>query len=215
MDVYLYDLADNPLFYEISADTISDILACADARVANYTKGELLIAEQDEVSDIGIILSGEAQASMLDQSGKRFILAELSKGSVFGDVMAASNTKRSHVTVTAITDVKVMLIPFRNAVGLQTADNRLLLNLFNVVSRKYFELQERINCIIKPTLREKILFYLNSVSERECRGMFHIPFSREGLAEYLNADRSALSRELSAMKRDGLIDYYKNTFRLL
>ncbi|MFR9067525.1 MAG: helix-turn-helix domain-containing protein [Faecalibacterium prausnitzii] len=33
---------------------------------------------------------------------------------------------------------------------------------------------------------------------------FTIPFSRIQLADYLNCDRSALSRELSTMQRDGL-----------
>ena len=34
------------------------------------------------------------------------------------------------------------------------------------------------------------------------------------MAEYLNADRSALSRELSRMKKDGIIDYKKNMFTI-
>ena len=35
------------------------------------------------------------------------------------------------------------------------------------------------------------------------------------LADYLEVDRSALSAELSKMKADGLIDYWKNHFKLL
>ena len=44
---------------------------------------------------------------------------------------------------------------------------------------------------------------------------FDIPFDREAMAGYLNADRSALSRELSRMKSEGIIDYYRSTFRLV
>ena len=35
------------------------------------------------------------------------------------------------------------------------------------------------------------------------------------MAQYLNMDRSALSRELSKMKADGIMDFHKSTFRLL
>ena len=35
------------------------------------------------------------------------------------------------------------------------------------------------------------------------------------MADHLHADRAALSRELSRMKADGLIDYYRNSFRLM
>ena len=41
---------------------------------------------------------------------------------------------------------------------------------------------------------------------------FKIPFDRQQMANYLNVDRSALSKELSKMKSEGLIDYHKNTF---
>ena len=35
------------------------------------------------------------------------------------------------------------------------------------------------------------------------------------LADYLNCDRSALSRELSLMQKDGLLDTFKSSFKLL
>ena len=44
---------------------------------------------------------------------------------------------------------------------------------------------------------------------------FSIPFSRAGLAEDLNCDRSALCRELSRMRAQGLIETYKNSFKIL
>ena len=39
--------------------------------------------------------------------------------------------------------------------------------------------------------------------------------SRIQLADYLNCDRSALSRELSTMQKEGLIDTYRSSFKLL
>lgn len=39
--------------------------------------------------------------------------------------------------------------------------------------------------------------------------------TRAGLAEYLNCDRSALSRELSRMQKDGLLETYRGSFKLL
>jgi Mn-dependent DtxR family transcriptional regulator len=38
---------------------------------------------------------------------------------------------------------------------------------------------------------------------------------RNAMSNYLNVERSALSRELSRMRADGLIEYRKNHFRLL
>ena len=57
--------------------------------------------------------------------------------------------------------------------------------------------------------------YLLSEAERAGSLTFSIPFSRIQLADYLNCDRSALSRELSLMQRDGLLDTFKCSFKLL
>ena len=42
-----------------------------------------------------------------------------------------------------------------------------------------------------------------------------LPLGRQELAAYLCADRSALTRELAKMKAEGLIDYDRNSFRIL
>ena len=43
---------------------------------------------------------------------------------------------------------------------------------------------------------------------------FEIPFNRQQLADYLNLDRSALSKELCKMRDEGLLEFEKNRFCL-
>ena len=43
---------------------------------------------------------------------------------------------------------------------------------------------------------------------------FEIPFNRQQLADYLNLDRSALSKELCKMRDEGLLTFEKNRFAL-
>ena len=57
--------------------------------------------------------------------------------------------------------------------------------------------------------------YLNSVSLKKGSNEFDIPFDRQQLADYLNLERSALSKELGKMKKDGLIEVRKNHFELM
>ena len=79
---------------------------------------------------------------------------------------------------------------------------------------KNMQLMEKVEIVSKKTLREKILVYLSRQAQQSKKLQFTVPMGRMELAEYLGADRSALSRELSRMKEDGLIDYHKSTFRL-
>ena len=72
----------------------------------------------------------------------------------------------------------------------------------------------KIDHVSKKNLRDKILNYLSSESMHASSNTFTIPYDRQGLADYLNADRSALSSELSKLQKEGVLSYKKNTFSL-
>lgn len=57
--------------------------------------------------------------------------------------------------------------------------------------------------------------YLNSMSLQYGSREFDIPFDRQQLADYLNVERTALSKELGKMQNNGIITVKKNQFRLL
>ena len=57
--------------------------------------------------------------------------------------------------------------------------------------------------------------YLNAVALQKKSNEFDIPFDRQQFADYLNLERTALSKELGKMQKDGLIRFRKNRFKLL
>ena len=63
--------------------------------------------------------------------------------------------------------------------------------------------------------RGRILAYLSSVSLKKHSREFDIPFDRQQLADYLNLERTNMSKELSKMRKEGLIDFKKSHFRLI
>jgi CRP-like cAMP-binding protein len=208
-----------PLFEGLDSDGLRKLLNCLNASVIRKEKGGVLLREQCETSGVGVLLEGELTATRLDPSGKRFMVAHHCAGSVYGDILSLNPENKSPVTITAFTDVAVLTLPFEgilNRCGRNCACHETLRrNLLRTASLKYFELFDRLACVLRPTLREKLLFYFERTANKTGARTFNIPFDRAALAEYLNAERSALSRELSSMKRDGFIDYYKNTFKLL
>ena len=92
---------------------------------------------------------------------------------------------------------------------------RLVRNLLSTLAEKNLLMNEKLTHVTQRTLREKLLSYLSSESARAGAASFEIPFNRQQLADYLSADRSALSAELSRMRGEGLIEFEKNSFRLL
>ena len=72
----------------------------------------------------------------------------------------------------------------------------------------------RIQILSKLSIREKLITLFSSYSSDGSES-FVLPFNREDMAAYIGADRSAMSRELSKMKKEGIIDFHKEAFRIL
>ncbi len=182
-----------------------------------YVKDEVILREGETNYHIRLLLEGSALASKNAVTGKNGVYTVVKCGNVFGDVIAVSGGCPSEVSVVAETACRCLLIDYRNV----TADDlpaselrmRFICALTKELSQKYFALRDRLDCIEMPTLRQKIMCYLR-MSAGSGNTAF-LPLNREQLAVYLCCDRSALCRELSAMKSDGLIDYYRESFKLL
>jgi len=218
MREYINDLALTSLFSGIEPDEIAGLLDCINAKRVEYAKDEFIIEEGSMIYDFGVMLSGHGRSIKWDATDRVIIITLLKKGSEIGVMLAASPEHRSPVSVQVLDDACVLLIPFDRVFALCgkacPRHDRLLRNYINIVAEKGLVLHERIDCLLKPTAREKVMTYLTRVSREEQSRTFSIPVNRNVMAEYLNIERSALSRELSNMKRDGLIDYHKNTFTL-
>ena len=87
--------------------------------------------------------------------------------------------------------------------------------MLSIWIRKNLTLSHRIFCTSPKTIRERLLTYLSSQAGKTGSSSFQIPFNRQQMADYLNLDRSALSKELGKMRDEGLITFHKNQFTLL
>ena len=74
---------------------------------------------------------------------------------------------------------------------------------------------DRIQILSKTTIRERIITFLTQWEHKTKSCTFRIPFDRASLADYLGVNRAALSRELSNMKKEGILDFFRSSFRLL
>lgn len=219
MEETLKILSQTELFAGIPEEQIADMLTLFAARECLFCKEEVIQWQQSTVSSIGILLSGSALAYRLTDSGHQIIMNHLTKASVFGDLLAADAQRTSPVSIRATEFCKVLYIDYMAFSSGAAAANpgyaRLMHNYIRTISKRYFALQDRVACLVLPTLREKVLYYLQEQAAGRKGEAFSIPFDRTEMAAYLNADRSALSRTLSELKKEGLLDYYKNTFKLL
>lgn len=214
----LEGLSKSPLFAGLEPRETFELLSHLAARRTEYGAGAFPVEEGERLRSFGILLSGRARAVKWDRSGRLVILSMLEAGSEIGVILAASPELGSPVAVRAEEPVSVLWIsPARllERGGGGPAEDRLLRRYIRAVAEKGLMLHERIDCLLRPTIREKVWTYLCRLSQEQGSATVTAPLDRAGMAEYLNVDRSALSRELLRMRRDGRINYHKNIFQLI
>jgi CRP-like cAMP-binding protein len=163
-----------------------------------------------------VVLSGTIHMLKEDLWGEQTLLTYITAGDLIGELFAVTKSTRSYVTFTAASDALVLFIPAYNII--HSCPNQcsfhatLTQNMFHILGMKSMRLLERIEISSRSSLREKILAYLSLLAQRQDTRYVKSPLGRTELADYLDANRSALTRELANMKRDGIIDFDRNTF---
>lgn len=87
-------------------------------------------------------------------------------------------------------------------------------NLLLIATNKNIILSNRSFCTAPKTIRERLSIYFSQQVMINKSNEFSIPFNRQQLADFLNLDRSALSKELCKMRDEGMIEFHKNYFKL-
>ncbi len=207
------------LFSGITGKEIETLLPCLSAKKRTYAKDETVLSAGEKVAFVGIVLSGELYAERLSLYGDRSIVQAFLPGDSFGLARAVLPDAPSDVDIMAGQDCAVLFLSpsgiFHTCGKACSFHAGLVDNAVRLLARKNLSLNEKLVHVSQKTTRDKVLSYLTAIATRTGKRSFDIPFDRQGLADYLNVDRSGLSFELSKMKKDGLIDCRKNHFTLL
>lgn len=212
-------LASMPLFEQISSLDIKTMMNCVQAKKKHFKKKEIIFTYGDFVTNIGIVLSGSILIEKEDFWGNRSILSLISPGTIFAETYALLPHVPIEVRVLAQEPCEILFLDFHkitsvcpNACSFHT---QFIHNLLSVFASKNYMLTKKMEHMSQKTTREKILSYLSTQSQISQNPIFCIPYNRQQLADYLSVDRSALSNELSKLKKEGILHFHKNEFHLL
>ncbi len=207
------------LFKNFEIEDIKSILKCMQPRIEKFEKNEIVFIEDDFVSEIGIVISGRVCIQKTDKDGNNVIISEINCAEIFAEAFVCAGVKKIPVSCFAQEKSAVMFLDYKkilyrcsSACSFHTA---LIANMLECLSKKVLLLNSRVNLLSKLSIREKLLEYLNSIYIETNSYYINIPYTRQQLADFLAVNRSALSREISKMADEGLIEYNGSEFKLL
>ena len=206
-------LADIPLFNEITEDELVRLDKILSPRIKEYRPGEFLSHPEDILEEIVIVLQGKVHMISEDFWGNQNIIAEFTDHSLFGEAHSISRSPMffslavvKPSTLLSFYAQKLQQPDFQN----DSALKKLHSNLMNIIIEKKLDYMRKADILSRRNLREKISAFLSEEYRKKGTSSFHIPYNRQQMADYLSTDRSALSKELSRMKQEGILDYNHN-----
>lgn len=207
------------IFRGMDKDEVADSLKFFQANEQNFKKGATILHAGDVTDKLGLVVEGSVTIESDDVWGNRTILSKVEMGQFFAETYSLLPGEPLLVNVVANENCHILFLRIGSLERLQNNMERWMIkfvsNLLIVSTHKNLMLSSRSFHTAPKTIRGRVMTYLNSVSMQKHAREFNIPFDRQQLADYLNLDRTALSKELGKMKRDGLIDYYKNSFKII
>ena len=202
MEEYFGLLWRSPLFESVDMEGMRHVLHCLEAYVSTVGKGEIVYHYGDRIVWSGIVLEGKVA-----------LIAPGSNGEESGIRLAVP----SQVTVVARKRTKILFLKLsqllrREAMGCRYA-SLVTANLLRQTAAANLTQGRRIHVMSQKSIRDKLLLFLKQ--NREERTDVPLTMNRQELADYLGTERSALSREMARMKKEGLIDYCRNEIKIL
>ena len=211
------NLKNHPLVPGLSESDLDQLYHAACMRSQFFEKNQTVFHAGDRICEVGIVQTGNVHIEMIDLWGNKSILSSIAPGQIFAETYAICR-KPLLVDVTAAAPCEILFLNLeflaRSFSEPGSRRDAIMQNLFAICVRKNLILSNRIFCTTPKTVRGRLLVYLSSESAKAGSTSFTIPFDRQGMADYLNLDRSALSKELGRMKKDGILDFKKNHFIL-
>ncbi len=206
------------LFRGMDEAELAAALSALSAKEKTYEKDETILYAGNVSEHMGLVLEGSVTIESNDVWGNRTILSHIEKGGTFAETYALLEDEPMLVDVIANEKSNILFLRIGSLNLLQQDISpwrvKLIGNLLRISSQKNLHLSGRSFHTAPKSIRGRVMAYLNSVSLQKNKIDFDIPFDRQQLADYLNVERSALSRELSNMQQDGIIIVRRNHFEI-
>lgn len=204
-----------PLFKDLDEDRFNSLISTAHYRIEKVKKNHVIASEEDDCTSIGIILEGTVDVKKIYPSGKSITVAQLSQGNTFGEVILFSNKKKYPSTIVAGSKATVFFMTKESFSAICHIETSVMINLLNILSQKILVLNNQLKSLSYESIRQKVANYLMQQYKQQETEYIILNITRQKMAEILGVPRPSLSRELIHMKNDGIIDFHKDTVKIL
>lgn len=173
----------------------------------SYAAGDTIAWAGEEIDFVGSLVSGVASLSQTMEDGRRQMVGLL----LGSDFIGRPNRTTLAYDVTAITDVVLCCFRRKPFETLVHDTPHIAQRLLEMTLDELDAAREWMLVLGRKTAREKVASLLAIIARRAEPGKdmgihFELPLSREAMADYLGLTLETASRQMTALRKDGIID---------
>ena len=211
---YLESIIISRLLNELKKSDYMDAFEQLKISGRHYKSGETVFFEGDIIDKFCIVKTGSVRSEKTYLNGEVHIVDLFDEGSVFGLAFALSKSRITALDFVSNEESEIVFVSM-HSIRKSRFSNEMNTALTHMMADSNIKMGHKIEILAERGLRERIMVYLNVLRIKSGSDTVTIRMSREQLAQYLCVNRSALSNELSKMKKDGIIDFKGSRFTLL
>lgn len=171
------------------------------------------VATADEIGQsLFLVASGRVQLYRTTPDGRRFVIATLGPGSIFGEDSVlgelAVNTR-----AVALQDGTVSMMPSHRVKELSSHEAMFSLGLMQAMGRRVVEAENRLEQMAYGSVSARLAALLLDLAGDSSNGS--VQATHQELAEMLGTWRETVSKTLQEMRRSGLVSPSRRSVRIL
>lgn len=196
------------------AMNVKEILISS-GRSKKWVRGEMIVSEGDTCKGLSLLLCGVAAVQKYTPAGEYSTIRLLNAGDCFGEELVFAEDKRYSCMLEAVSDVELLTIPIEQFRNLMDTYPEIKERFYLVILKRIESQDLSIMILSQKTVRQKISYYLLSLSREQKSEQVALPVSKEVIAKLLAIPRQSFSRELSRMESEGRIKVEGRTIGII
>jgi CRP-like cAMP-binding protein len=189
---------------EKSPEEIAQIKCTIPHSIKKFKKGEYIAYQGDEIASLYMLTKGKVKTGIVSDPGLTLQIEELKAPYPLAAAFLFAKNNHFPVDVIALEESEIILIT-KDSLEKQMAKCPHFLRGFMAFSADRIQfLSERLKIFSLKGIKAKVAFY---ILQRTKNNHFELGKSITSLAEYFGVERPSLSRAISEMVHDGLIEF--------
>jgi len=200
------------LFKDMDHKDIERFIKNSNFTIKKYSKGGLVVQEESHCKELGILLNGLLEVQSLYPSGKSITLNRVEPSEIFGEAILFSKSSQFPSNIEAIEESAIMFIKKSDLINCLSKCHHFMENFLELLSDRLLMLNKKLKMLTMENIRQKIGNFLIQEYKKQKSLQIKLFLSRQEMADHMGIERPSLSRVLSKMREEGIIEFNKESF---